>query len=64
MSLNQTIPIKAAIVIIQLLFCHLLFAQTENQNITKEQEPVRLKKYNLLDNSLNFQPGYFAEPNQ
>jgi hypothetical protein len=63
MSLKQIIPIKAAIVIIQLLFCHLLFAQTENQNITKEQEPVRFKKYNLLDNSLNYQPGYFAEPN-
>jgi len=62
MSLNQTIPIKAAIVIIHLLFCHLLFAQTENQKITKEQEPLRLKKYNLLDNSLNYQPGYFAEP--
>jgi len=63
MSLNQTIPIKAAIVIIHLLFCQLIFAQTENQKNTIEQEPVRLKKYNLLDNSLNFQPGYFAKPN-
>ena len=62
MSLNQTIPIKAANVIIHLLFCHLLFAQTEYQNTIKEQEPLRLKKYNLLDNSLNYQPGYFAEP--
>jgi len=62
MSLKQIIPIKAALVIIHFLFCHLLFAQTENQNITKEQEPLRLKKYNLLDNSLNFQPGNFAEP--
>ncbi len=61
MSLNQTIKIKAAILIIHMLFCHLLFAQTKNQNITKEQEPLRLKKYNLFDNSLNFQPGYFAE---
>ena len=62
MSLKQTIPIKAALVIVHLLFCHLIFAQTENQNITKEQEPVRLKKYGLFDNSLNFQPGNFAEP--
>jgi len=62
MSLKQIIPIKAALVIIHFLFCHLLFAQTENQNITKEQEPLMLKKYNLLDNSLNFQPGNFAEP--
>jgi hypothetical protein len=61
MSLKQTIPIKAALVIVHLLFCHLLFAQTENQNITKEQEPLRLKKYNLLDNSLNFKYGYFTE---
>jgi hypothetical protein len=62
MSLKQNIPLKAAILIVPLLFCHLLYAQTEAQNKTKEQEPVRLKKYNLLDNSLNFQPGYFAEP--
>jgi len=51
MSLNQTIRIKVAIVIIHLLFYHMIFAQTENQNNTIEQEPVRLKKYNLLDNS-------------
>jgi len=44
MSLKQTIPIKAALVIIHLLFCHVLFAQNENQNITKEQEPIELKK--------------------
>jgi len=61
MSLKQTIPIKAALVIVHLFFCHLIFAQTENQNITKEQEPVRLKKYGLFDNSLNFQYGYFTE---
>lgn len=62
MPLKQTIPKKAAIVIVHLLFCHLLFAQTENQYNTIKQEPVRLKKYGLFDNSLNFQSGYFIEP--
>lgn len=62
MSLKQTISIKAAIVIIHLLFCHLIFAQTENQKNTKEQEPIRLKRYNLLDNSLKFQSEYIVAP--
>jgi hypothetical protein len=62
MSLNQTIPKKnAAIVIVQLLFCQLIYAQTENQNNAIKQEPIRLKKYGLFDNSLNFQSGYFTE---
>ncbi|MCA1760319.1 MAG: hypothetical protein LC658_11175 [Bacteroidales bacterium] len=62
MSLKQTILIKAAIVIVHLLFCHLLFAQTEAQNITIDKEQYQLKKYNLFDNSLNYQPGFFIEP--
>ena len=61
MSLKQTIPKKTAIFIIQVLFCHLIFAQTEYQNNTLKQEPVRFKKYSLLDNSLNFQSEYFVE---
>jgi hypothetical protein len=61
MSLKQTMSIKAVTAIFLHLFCHLLYAQSENQNNTIKQEPVRLKKYGLFDNSLNFQYGYFSE---
>jgi hypothetical protein len=62
MTLKQTIQKIAAIVIVHLLFCHLIFAQTENQNNTIKQEPIRLKKYGLFDNSLNSQSGYVVDP--
>ena len=62
MPLKQSIPKKAALVIVHVLFCQLIFAQTENQNNTIKQEPVTLKKYGLLDNSLNFQSGYMVTP--
>jgi hypothetical protein len=62
MPFKQNILLKASILIVHLLFSHLLFAQTENQYKTKEQEPLKLKKYNLFENSFNFQQEYFAKP--
>ncbi len=56
MTSKQIIPQKAAIFVVHLLFSTFLYAQTENQTVLKEQEPVRIKKYSLFGNIMDFRP--------
>nr|MBD3622183.1 hypothetical protein [Sunxiuqinia sp.] len=58
---KKTILQKNVLLILLLLFSTSLFAQTDNHAHQKAQEPVRIKKHDLFEHILEWEPSLFGD---